>query len=61
MTYQPQPDKYPQADTYQREDGEGWDGERKPCTCKPTCVQPCKGVCGCEVCEVAYADFLSCE
>lgn len=32
-----------------------------PCTCKPTCVQPCKGTCGCEVCRAAYSDFLSVE
>lgn len=32
-----------------------------PCTCKPGCGSVCKGGCGCEACQLAYSDFLSCE
>ena len=35
--------------------------EDSVCTCNDSCSQPCKGVCGCEVCSEAYGDFLSCE
>lgn len=31
------------------------------CTCVPECPQPCKGGCGCEACNEAYGDYLSCE
>lgn len=37
------------------------DGIDVPCTCKPECVDPCKGKCGCEACHDAYGDFLSNE
>jgi hypothetical protein len=32
-------------------------GDMVPCTCKPTCTQPCKGQCGCSACSQSYADF----
>jgi hypothetical protein len=31
------------------------------CICKPECLDPCKGLCGCKACHVSYMDFLSME
>ena len=35
--------------------------EAYPCTCTPDCPPQCKGQCGCEACNCAYQDFLSCD
>jgi hypothetical protein len=32
-------------------------GDRVPCTCKPTCSIACKGECGCKACQQAFQDF----
>jgi hypothetical protein len=31
------------------------------CICDKQCPVDCKGECGCEACQNAYSDFLSCE
>lgn len=36
-------------------------GDWEPCTCAPSCADPCKGQCGCVACRTAYGDFLSLE
>jgi len=37
------------------------DEEYRPCTCKPTCTDPCKWSCDCIPCGKHYSDFLSFE
>lgn len=47
--------RYPPDGLYQA------NGDGTPCTCVPSCPNPCKGQCGCEACREAYGDFLSNE
>ncbi|CAL1238873.1 hypothetical protein [Candidatus Methylocalor cossyra] len=50
--------RYPPFGIYK---GPFWDEPHlwKVCTCKPECLDVCKGYCGCEACWESYRDSLT--